>query len=192
LDIPDGSLYDTIYFVYKKGTRAKGMYSDLHYIHNNFTPVHKPYTLSIKPDSIPSGKKSKMLLIYLDDDKKRNAINSYWSEGYLSAEVSIFGKFYAGIDTTGPEISSNGLTQGANFTGKKELRIRITDDLSGIDYYEASIDGKWALFEFDQKNNVLIYKFDAERIAEGKKHNLTLKVADNKDNISYFNCSFTW
>ena len=192
INIPDGSLYDTIYFAYKKGMRTKGMYSDMHYIHNNFTPVHKPYTLSIKPDSFPAGKKSKMLLINMDDDKKRNALNSYWDDNYLSAEVRSFGKYYVGIDTTGPEISSNGLTQGVNLSGKKEVRIRITDDLSGINYYDASIDGKWALFEFDQKNNVLIYKFDAERIAEGTKHNLTLKVADNKDNISYFNCSFKW
>ena len=55
-----------------------------------------------------------------------------------------------------------------------------------------SIDGKWALFEYDQKNNVLIYKFDPERIARGTKHSLSLNVADNKDNISFFSCSFTW
>ena len=95
---------------------------------------------------------------------------------------------YVGIDTIAPEITANGLVQGANLTGRKEIRIRITDDLSGINYYEPSIDGKWALFEYDQKNNVLIYKFDAERITSGTKHNLSLKVADNKDNISYFNC----
>ena len=116
-----------------------------------------------------------MLLIKLDDDRKRNAINSYWSEGYISAEVRSFGKYYVGIDTVAPEITANGLTQGANLTGKKEIRIRITDDLSGINYYEPAIDGKWALFEYDQKNNVLIYKFDPEKIAQGTKHNFHLK-----------------
>jgi len=131
-------------------------------------------------------------LINLEDDKKRNAVNSYWAEGYISAEVRSFGKFYVGIDTAAPDIKANGLTQGANLSGKKEIRIRITDDLSGINYYEPTIDGNWALFEFDQKNNVLIYKFDPQKISQGTKHNLSLKVADNKDNISYFNCSFTW
>jgi hypothetical protein len=192
VSIPDGALYDTIYFSYKKVTRTRGMLSDLHCIHNIYTPVHKPFTLSIKPDTIPSGKKSKMLLICQEDDKKRNAVNSYWTEGYISADVKSFGKYYVGIDTLAPEIKANGLVQGANLTGKKEIRIRITDDLSGINYYEPSIDGKWALFEYDQKNNVLIYKFDSEKISQGTKHNLSLKVADNKDNISYFNCSFTW
>jgi hypothetical protein len=192
IHIPSGALYDTINFSYKKGARAKGMFSELHFVHDKYTPVHLPYSLSIKPDTIPGGRKSKMLLVRLDDDHKKNAINSSWSDGYLTAEVRAFGNYYAGIDTIPPEISANGLKQGVILTGRKEISIRITDDLSGINYYEPAIDGKWALFEYDQKNNVLIYRFDPQRITQGTKHNLSLKVADNRENISYFNCSFTW
>ena len=192
VDIPDGALYDTINFEYRKGLRSNGMLSELHFIHNIYTPVHKPFTVSIKPDSFPSGRKSKMLLIKLDEEGKDNPINSYWSDDYISGEARSFGKFYVGIDTVAPEINANGLTQGATLTDRKEIRIRISDDLSGINYYDPTIDGKWALFEYDQKNNVLIYKFDSEKILKGTKHNLSLKVADNKDNISFFNCTFTW
>jgi hypothetical protein len=131
-------------------------------------------------------------MIQVDEDKKKNALNSYWSDDYISAEVRSFGKFYIGIDTIPPEITANGIADGANLSGKKEMRIRISDDLSGINYYEPTLDGKWALFEFDQKNNVLIYTFDPERITPGTKHKLSLKVADNKDNISFYNCSFLW
>jgi hypothetical protein len=168
------------------------MLSDLHSIDDRFTPVHLPYSLEIKPDTVPKGRKSKMLLVRLDDDRKKNAVNSTWSEGYLKAEVRAFGNYYAAIDTIPPEIYANGLAQGAILTGRKEIIIRITDDLSGINYYEPAIDGKWALFEFDQKNNILIYRFDPQRIAKGTKHSLSLKVSDNRENISYFNCSFTW
>jgi hypothetical protein len=192
VNIPNGALYDTIFFFYSKSACTRGMLSEVHSIHNIYTPLHKPVTLSIKPDSIPAGKKSKVLLVKIDKDNERNAVNSSWDEGYITAEVRSFGSYYAGIDTTGPEINTNGLVQGANLTGRKEMRIRIIDDLSGINYYEPSIDGKWALFEYDQKNDVLIYKFDADRITSGTKHNLSLKVADNKDNISFFNCTFTW
>jgi hypothetical protein len=192
VNIPNGALYDTICFSYNKSARSPGMLSDIHSIHNDYVAVHKPYTLSIKPDSIPLGKKSKMLMVKIEDSKKRNALNSYWTEGYISAEVRSFGNYYIGIDTTGPEINANGLAQGANLTGRKEIRIRITDNLSGINYYDPAIDGKWALFEYDQKNDVLIYEFDPDRIKRGAKHNLALKVADNKDNISYFNCTFSW
>ncbi len=52
--------------------------------------------------------------------------------------------------------------------------------------YEPVIDGKWALFEYDQKNNLLIYSFDPKRIQKGTKHNLSLKVTDNLDNLSTY------
>jgi hypothetical protein len=192
ISIPSGALYDTLYFSYKKESGTSEMLSDLHYIHNNLTPVHKAYSLSIKPKTIPAGKESKLLIVQLADDQKKSAVSSFWSDGYLSGDVLSFGRFYIGIDTIPPVISANGMVQGANLTGKKEIRIRITDELSGIKSYVPLIDGNWALFEYDQKNDMLVYKFDETRITKGSKHNLSLKVTDNKDNISTYKCNFTW
>jgi hypothetical protein len=192
INIPAGALYDTLHFIYKKEKGTSQMLSDLHYIHDKFTPVHKTYTLNIKPTNIPNGKESKMLIVKLDDDQKKIGINSAWSEEYLSAEVPSFGRFYVGIDTVPPVISANGLIPGVNLSGKKEMRIKITDDLSGIKSYIPTLDGNWALFEYDQKNDMLIYKFDETRINKGSKHNLSLKVTDNKNNSSIYNCSFIW
>jgi len=192
ISIPPGALYDTLYFDYKTIAGTKEMLSDLHYVHNKFTPVHKACTLSIKPNVIPAGKESKMLIVKLGDDQKKSAMNSIWSEGYLTAEVLSFGKFYVGIDSVAPVISANGLVSGAILTEKKEIKITITDDFSGIKSYEPSIDGKWALFEYDQKNNLLIYRFDEQRISKGTRHNLSLKVTDNTNNNSFYNCDFTW
>jgi len=192
INIPAGALYDTLCFTYNKERGTKQMFSDVHYVHNKFTPVHKAYTVSIKPSNIPAGKESKMLIVQLGDDQKKTGMNSIWSDGYLSAEVLSFGRFYAGIDTVPPEISAQGLIPGINLAGRKEIRIKVTDDLSGIRSYVPTIDGNWALFEYDQKNDVLIYKFDGARIKKASKHTLTLKVSDNKDNVSTYNCNFTW
>ncbi len=192
LSIPAGALYDTLYFSYKATPGNREMLSNVHLIHNIYTPLHKAYTLSIKPDIIIAGKESKMLIAQWVDDQKKIALTSTWSDGFLSAEVLNFGRFYVDIDTLAPVISANGLASGVILTGKKELKIKITDELSGIKSYEPTIDGKWALFEYDQKNNLLIYYFDDHRITKGTKHNLTLKVTDNKDNTSNFNCDFTW
>jgi hypothetical protein len=100
--------------------------------------------------------------------------------------------FYVGIDTVAPGIYANGLASGPDLTGKNELRIRILDDLSGIKSYEPQIDGKWALFEYDLKNNVLIYRFDPEYITKDAMHYLVLKVTDNRENQSEFSCDFKW
>jgi hypothetical protein len=192
INIPNGALYDTLRFTYEKEKGTKQMLSDLHYIHNEYTPLHKAYKISIKPTIYQGEPESKMLIVQLDDDQKKIGINSNWSNGYLSAEVLSFGRFYVGIDTVAPVISAVGLISDVNLSGRKEMRIKITDELSGIKSYVPTIDGNWALFEYDQKNDMVIYKFDQTRIRKGSKHSLSLKVIDNKDNYSIFNCNFIW
>lgn len=192
VNIPEGALYDTLYFSYRKEPGSAGMLSDLHCVNNIFTPVQKAFTISIKPDIIPEGKKSKMLIVRLIDEHRKSTINGTWDNGYLTADVMAFGKYYVGIDTIAPVISGNGLAKDENLSGRKELRIRVTDALSGINTYEGVIDGKWALFEYDPKSDMLIYKFEYARITKGIKHNLSLKVSDYKDNTSTFSCSFIW
>jgi len=192
VNIPAGALYDTLYFSYQSTRGTDQMLSAVHLVNSIYSPVHKPYTLSIKPTKIPEGRESKMLIVQWIDEQKQNPMNSTWSDGYLTTEALSFGKFYIGIDTIAPYISSNGLASGDVLTGRKELKFRITDDLSGIKSYDPTIDGKWALFEYDQKNNLLVYRFDGRRIKQGTKHSLSLKVTDNKDNTRDFSCDFTW
>ena len=190
--IPSGALYDTIHFIYKKNMGNSQMLSDVHEIHNKYTPVHKPIVISIKPSEIPSGKESKMMVVQLAEDLKKGALNSTWKDGYLTAEASSFGNFFIGIDTIAPAISANGLVSGADLSGKREIRIKINDEFSGIKSYEPTIDGNWVLFEYDQKNNAIIHKFDEKRIKKNSKHSLFLKVTDNKDNVSFYSCDFIW
>jgi hypothetical protein len=38
----------------------------------------------------------------------------------------------------------------------------------------------------------LIYRFDEKRLTKGTKHDLLLKVTDNKDNKSMYSTTFTW
>ncbi len=192
LNIPYGALYDTLYFDFRKITGENEMLSDVYVVHNKYTPLQKPVTLALKPQRIITGKESKMLIAQIGDDRKKSAMISTWEEGYLKTEAYSFGNYYIGIDTIPPEISANGLVSGADITGKKEVRIRVTDDFSGIKSYEPKIDGKWVLFDYDLKNNLLVYKFDEHRITKGEKHNLSLTVTDNCGNSSYYICDFTW
>lgn len=190
--IPSGALYDTLFFSYRKNPGSPAMLSHIYSIHNKFTPVQKPFSLSIKPDRIIPGKESKMLLVQLNDNMSKRPVTSTWSDGYVKADVTVFGNYYVGIDTIAPRITAQGMTKGINLAGRKEMRIRISDDFSGIKSYEPEIDGSWALFEYDPKNQVIIYKFDAERIGKGKKHLLSLKVEDNRDNIAWYDLEFIW
>jgi hypothetical protein len=192
VNIPAGALYDTLKFRYNMKPGSESMFSDIHQVHNKFAPVHKAYSLAIRPILIPAGKESKLLIVQIGEDQKKTPLNSTWNDDYLSAESASFGDFCIDIDTIPPVISANGIMSDNNLSGKKEMRIKITDNLSGIKAYEPEIDGNWALFEYDQKNDVIVYRFDEKRIRRGSEHKLELKVTDNKDNTSYFNYDFTW
>lgn len=193
INIPSGTLYDTLHFAYKRTKGNTAMYSDVFQIHNRYTPLHRSYELSIRPERIPAGKESKMLIVQASDGiTAGNPLGSRWENGCLIANPNSFGNFFVGIDTLPPMISTNGYKQGADLSGKSELRIRISDNFSGIRKYEPLIDNKWALFEYDQKNNMLIYRFDPVRITKGSRHLLSLAVTDNRDNVSTLNWEFTW
>jgi hypothetical protein len=192
LTIPSGALYDTLYFHYGRESGTNQMYSDLHLVHDIYTPLHKAYTISIRPNRVPEGLAAKMLIVQKGENHSLSSAGGKWTEDFLTAEVQSFGAFFVGIDTVPPVINANGLAEGADLAGRKEIRIRITDDLSGIKSYIPEIDGKWALFEYDQKNNVLIYRFDPEYIISNSNHTLVLKVTDNRDNESVFRSSFKW
>jgi hypothetical protein len=190
--LPAGTLYDTLYFEFKRSSGNTGMYPDIYQIHNKYTPLHKAYDLLIKPNKVPPGKATKLLIVQMGDNFKKIPVSSTWDNGYIVAKPSSFGSFYVGIDTIPPIINLIGFNSGANLAVRTELKIKISDDFSGIKAYEPVIDGKWALFEFDQKNNLLIYRFDPKRIQKGSKHNLSLRVTDNRENVSTLTCEFIW
>jgi hypothetical protein len=135
---------------------------------------------------------TKLLIIKLSDDRKKIPLSTSWDNGRLTANPASFGNFYVGIDTLPPTIAPVGFTSGSDLGGRETLRMRIRDDLSGIKSYQPQIDGKWALFEYDQKNELLIYRFDPEKIRKGSKHLLTLTVSDNTDNKSTREYEFIW
>ncbi|HEX2968911.1 MAG TPA: M23 family metallopeptidase [Bacteroidales bacterium] len=192
VSIPSGALYDTLNFTYKKSHGTPVMLSDLHSVHNKYTPLQKAYSLSIKPTRIIKGKESKMLIVQLNDNMSKTPVSSTFSDGFLKADILSFGNFYVGIDTIAPSIYAPSLSPGIDLTGRKEIRIKIKDDFSGIKSYEPFVDGKWALFEYDPKNEVIIYRFDEKYLSKGSLHNLSLKVTDNRDNESDYYCDFKW
>jgi hypothetical protein len=192
VSIPSGALYDTLRFRYSKSDRKGQLLSEIYHIHDIFTPLQKAYSLSIKVDRIPPGKASKLLIVKLDDNNEMSYEGGTLSDGYVNADLLTFGNFAIAIDTVPPVISTNGLTQGIDLSEKKEIRVKITDNLSGIKAYTGLIDGKWALFEYDSRNDLLVYRFDSLRITKGATHKFYLRVTDNLDNASVYNCDFKW
>ena len=71
---------------------------------------------------------------------------------------------------------------------KWSISLKIRDNLSGIDSYRGTVDGKWILMQYDAKNKKLSYYFD-EKVPPGE-HTFKLVVKDGVGNRSSFESKF--
>ena len=67
--------------------------------------------------------------------------------------------------------------------------MKITDDLSGISKYRATVNGKWILMEYDYKTNTLTHDFN-DNVVTDTENNLKIIVTDNVGNSSTFEATF--
>jgi len=190
--IPANALYDDIDFTCTVSAVSEGLFSKAYKIHDPTTPLHKAMTIEIVADSLPARLCNKALLVRIDSNGQRSSAGGAYRDGVVYATSSVFGEFAISVDTVPPRIAPVNFKNGANMRGVKNMRFKITDDFSGISSYNGWIDGLWALFEFDAKNNLLYYTFDADRLTKNTTHKLELKVSDNKGNTAVYKASFTW
>lgn len=186
-----GCLYEDLKMEYVvTPPEEDNMYSSLHHLHRMQTPVHKNFTLSLKPHGLPPHLKPKAVVARCGDGRPDNC-GGEWKGEYLSTQVRSFGAYCIMTDTVPPGITPTGFT--TDLRKKKEMSFRIRDNfaVSGTAEglrYRGTIDGQWVLFEFDKKNNRLKHTFDA-RTGPGE-HVLRLVVSDDRGNERVFEKTF--
>ena len=190
LDIPVGSLYENMIFEYSRNIAKNGRYT--HFIGNPLIPLHLPAALSINEENIPVNLRSKTIIIRLEEDDEFSVMRSFWHGSRINSNIPGFGKYTVEIDTIPPQIKSLNLSSGISMADKKDIRFNITDKLSGIVEYNGYIDNNWVLFEYDPKNDLVLYNFDKNRLKSGQKHELMFYVKDATGNQSVFNSNFIW
>jgi hypothetical protein len=191
LKFPKNSFYTTIPFTYSV-KKDSNYLSDIHSIHNENVPVHNYYTISIKPKYVPKGKSDKLFIARIDKKGKLSNEGGIYVDSHVKTKSRYFGKFAIAIDTISPTIKANTSFTQKPLNGQKSIRFTISDNLSGIKSYEGLIDGKWVLFEYDAKNDLLFYVFDSKRLIASKNHELQVKVTDQVGNQKIFTTNFIW
>jgi hypothetical protein len=187
IDLPNGTLYDNIGFVWKSAPKPVGCFSELHQVHSKFIPLQKSYSLSIRCNDLPKPLTNKALIVNIEATTgHKSAIGGEYSRGWVTVKTNVFGSFAVAIDKTPPVILPLSIKDKKVLTDNNKLQFKITDDLSGIKTYRGEIDGEWILFEYDAKSKLLTYIFDKDRMAFGKNHLLRLVVTDNKENSSEY------
>ncbi|MGM0497776.1 MAG: M23 family metallopeptidase [Bacteroidota bacterium] len=189
LQFPANSFYDTLYFNYnKKKTSNQLFFSDIHQIHNKYTPVHKPFSLTIKTKKINNHLTNKAFIAKIEEEGEYEYKGGEYLNGSVITNIREFGEYVVMVDTIAPKIEL--ISSPDNIKNQKSIKLRVTDNLSEIKTYNGYIDGEWVLFEYDPKNDLLIHKFETHQLKSDSEHELELYVGDNKNNISTFYTKF--
>ncbi|MFV0304129.1 MAG: M23 family metallopeptidase [Moheibacter sp.] len=185
--LPKGVIYEDLNLKFRKTENNK------FYIHDWNTPVHKYYTVAIEPKGISTAQLDKAILVREYQSRgswKKEYITAEYKNGKVVGEARYFGAFSVGIDNTKPQITAINIKENSTFTTSKGVvRFKISDSQSGIADFDAYVDGKWILTNYDKKTKSLTIDLNREGITTGK-HQLELKVWDEKNNTATYTANF--
>lgn len=184
LELPSNSLYDDIWFDFRTGAKEAETVADLFHVHDIFTPVHRNYIIAIKPDIPANHLKEKAVVVRKDDNDEWVSEGGAYVDGFVTATVRSFGEFSVMLDTIPPIIEPLNIRKNKNIERQTDIRIKISDELSGIKVYRGTMNGKWILMDYDPKNDLLVYEID-EQMLQGENH-FMLVVEDQVGNISEY------
>ncbi|MBW6537418.1 MAG: M23 family metallopeptidase [Mariniphaga sp.] len=191
IDFPEKTFYDNVEFTWKQKAASEKFLSNIHVVHRNTIPLHSSARLSLKTKKLEKRLQEKALLVTVDTlTQKISAAGGSFDSGWVTGDIRSFGNYAVALDTVPPRIVPLSIRDKSALTESSRIRFRISDDLSGIKEYVGTLNGKWALFEYDAKTDMITHYFDAERFELGKRHEFVLKVTDNKGNESIYEASF--
>ena len=162
--------------------------NDTLFLHEDTVPAHTNFTISIEDTKSTEEQREKMFIGRIDG-KKVNYNPTYRKENVFHTKVKVLGKYALVTDTVAQKISIAVPVEGKWISEQKTIQLSIYDDGSGIKSYNGYLNGKWVLFEYDNKTRKLTHYFSDGIVAEGA-NDLKVVVIDNVGNSSTFETRF--
>ncbi|PTT16154.1 M23 family peptidase [Flavobacterium sp. HMWF030] len=158
------------------------------YIHDDTVPVHSNFIVTIKDSSYPEALRDKLFIGRFSGNSVSYNGTMRKSDSF-AAKSKILGQFGLVLDTIAPTIKIVKPIQDKWITGVKKIDFIINDSSSGIKSYNGYLNGKWVLFEYENKSKKITYTFDDAVVAEGA-NDLKIEVIDNVGNSAIFETHF--
>ncbi len=153
-------------------------------------PLHTLCDISIKIDNDTLANKSQY---YIAKVSEKNILSGSaggtYVNGILVGKTNTFGRFAVTTDMTPPVISPIHTNQVQN---APYIKFKIFDTQSGIDSYDAYIDGKWVMFEYDAKTQSITYWIDKRQFTTHSNHTLKMVIKDYCGNVTEYTKEIYW
>ena len=188
LDIPSGNLYDNICFEYQK-TASSRFFSDIVRINKKPVPLQGNATVWLRMKADSMDYPSKYGVVHIDKKGNPGWIGGSYKNGGLEFSINELGNSYAiDIDSIAPVITP---VEPTKWVQQKRIRIRLSDDKSGVNQFKGTINGEFVLFTHDGKSNVYTYVFDNDRLIRGRQK-FVITVSDGVGNKSEYEYGFDY
>lgn len=178
LYFPSGSLYENS----KLDIHDQG---DTLIIHRDIVPVHKNITVRMDVSAYPESDRGKLFLARLSSSGRPYYQSSSLDEDKITIKTRTLGTYVLASDDTPPKIQPINFKDGQWVSKNRYLNLKITDTGSGIGSYRATINGQFALMEYDYKKNRISYDFK-DNVSNETEQKLQIEVVDNVGNIATF------
>ncbi len=180
--IPANSLYEDTYLDIKDE-------GDVLKFHEDIVPIHSNISITADISNYSESDKDKLYIGRLNYKGLPSYTSTSRKGDKLTARTRTFGSYTVALDTTEPSIIPVNFSEEKWISSENFLKLKITDDLSGISSYRATINEKFILMEYDYKKDVLTYNFN-DNVNLETENNLKVIVIDNVGNSATFEAKF--
>ena len=154
-------------------------------------PLRKPYSIKINKKIEDSIIRRQSYIGLINKNRKILYLKTNKDGDYLSTTSSILGSYVISRDSLKPEVKPLNFSLNKDISNQKTIRLRIYDKTSGIKSYNALINDKWALFEYEPKSNLIFHQIEDGIIKNGE-NNINIKVIDGVGNQTEINSKVYW
>ena len=159
-------------------------------IENNYEAIQNGLTVTLDMSHL-SEEEQKKAFVGTILGMKLEYNSSFRKANKVSTKVKAFGKYKVGFDNVAPRIYNPNFIEGSNISKLTTLSVSISDAISGIDSYNAYLNGEWILMEYDYKTKKLVHNLKDEKVISGK-NDIKIVVTDKLDNTATFSSNFIY
>ncbi|MEG0788925.1 MAG: M23 family metallopeptidase [Alistipes sp.] len=190
--IPRHALYESLFYSLTRSTRPLPedprilVLSPVYNVLPNTTPLHTSMIVTIRATVAPKLQPHATLAT-----RSQQGFITYVGGSYAHNAATVrtrtTGELFIVADTLAPIIKPQ-FTAGADLTKATGLTFHLSDNFSGINFCEMTIDGKWVPCDRYPMQDLAIHVFDIP--ASGQQHTVRIRAGDGCHNTAVWQGEF--
>jgi hypothetical protein len=179
---PKNTFYEDIYLDFN-------IYKGIAKIHTPTIPLNKSFTLTFNVSNYSKKEKEQLYIANVEYEKYPRYVHTRKKDSTFYTTTKTLGSYTLKLDTQKPTASILYVDNNQWISNFNTLKVKIYDADSGIKNWQATLDDKWVLMQYNHKKNILTYNFSDKKLA-GSKHIFKIAVSDNVGNTTERSITF--